>query len=430
MCNEIFGEENFVATVIWQKVFSPKNTAAYFSEDHDYVLAYAKNKNEWLPELLPRSKEATARYKNLDDDPRGNWSSSDLTARNFYSDGQYEVTGPTGKKFKPAKGSYWRHSHQNFLELDRDNRVWWGKSGENMPRLKRFLTDVKDGVVPQTLLLHTLVGNTQEAKKELLEFVEFEETQNVLNSVKPTRLLKHLLKIGTKPSENHLVMDFFAGSAPLAHACISQNAEDGGNRKFIVVQLPQKLKVDEPEMKTIADMGRARVRNYGTKLSKEYEDSVINAGDGTERPDIGFKSLALDKSNFTLWQKVEADAEEGEISRQLELAVDHIDPSASQEDLLFELLLKAGFELSVDIESSKIAKSNVFAIEEGALLICLEDEITQELLDEVVKLEPIQFICLDKAFQGNDQLKANAVQTFSAHNHGRDKADQIIFRTV
>ena len=177
-------------------------------------------------------------------------------------------------------------------------------------------------------------------------------------------------------------------------------------------------------------MGRARVRNYGEKLSKEYEDSLINAGEGTHRPDIGFKCLSLDQSNFTLWQGVDANVEDSEIARQLELAVEHIDPDATQEDILFELLLKAGFELSVGIGSSTLATSTVFAIEDGALLICLEDEIIQELLDEVVKLEPIQFICLDKAFQGNDQLKANAVQTFSAHNHGRKEGDQIIFRTV
>ena len=430
LCNEIFGEENFVCTVIWQKVYAPKNSAKYFSEDHDYVLVYAKNIEEFEPTLLPRSAEANARYTNRDDDPRGNWKAENLTARNYYGDGQYEITGPTGKQFLPGRGLYWRVSEEKFNLLNADNRIWWGEDGSAKPAQKRFITEVKQGVVPQTLWQYSLVGHTQDAKKELLEFVDFQNTENVLNSVKPIGLLKHILKIGTKPDENHLVMDFFAGSAPLAHACIAQNAEDGGNRNFIVVQLPQKLKVEEPEMKTIADMGRARVRNYGEKLSKEYEDSLINAGEGTHRPDIGFKCLSLDQSNFTLWQGVDANVEDSEIARQLELAVEHIDPDATQEDILFELLLKAGFELSVGIGSSTLATSTVFAIEDGALLICLEDEIIQELLDEVVKLEPIQFICLDKAFQGNDQLKANAVQTFSAHNHGRKEGDQIIFRTV
>ena len=234
LMDEVFGEENFLATAIWQKVFSPKNTAKYFSEDHDYVMAYARRIEAWRPNLIERSERAVKRYKNPDDDPRGPWSSSDLTARNFYSQGTYEVTSPSGKKFKPSVGNYFRVSPEKFAELDEDGRVWWGKSGNNMPRLKRFLADVKEGVVPQTLWLHTDVGNTQEAKKELVSTLQFERSEDVFNTVKPSRLVRRILQIATDPDS--IVLDSFAGSGTTAHAVLAQNREDGGNRRFILVE--------------------------------------------------------------------------------------------------------------------------------------------------------------------------------------------------
>ncbi|MDE0358718.1 MAG: site-specific DNA-methyltransferase [Gammaproteobacteria bacterium] len=234
LMDEVFGEENFLATAIWQKVFSPKNTAKYFSEDHDYVMAYARRIEAWQPNLIERGERAVKRYKNPDDDPRGPWSSSDLTARNFYSQGTYEVTSPSGKKFKPSVGNYFRVSPEKFAELDEDRRVWWGKNGNNMPRLKRFLSEVKKGVVPQTLWLHTDVGNTQEAKKELVSTLQFERSEDVFNTVKPSRLVRRILQIATDPDS--IVLDSFAGSGTTAHAVLAQNREDGGNRRFILVE--------------------------------------------------------------------------------------------------------------------------------------------------------------------------------------------------
>lgn len=218
LCDEVFGAANFVATVIWQKVFSPKNTASYFSVDHDYILVYARNKDAWKPTLIPRSAASTARYTNPDKDPRGPWLSGAIQARNYYSKGSYEVASPTGRKFSNPKGTYWRFSQEKFDQLNKDNRIWWGESGDGVPRLKRFLTEVKDGVVPQTLWKYETVGHTQEAKEELLEFVDFEHSENILNSVKPSRLLMHAIKIGTSPSEGDIVLDFFAGSGPTLHA--------------------------------------------------------------------------------------------------------------------------------------------------------------------------------------------------------------------
>jgi adenine-specific DNA-methyltransferase len=186
LMNEVFGEENFIASVIWQKVFAPKNTAMHFSEDHDYVLIYARDADTWRPSLLPRSEEALARYENPDDDPRGVWSSSDMTARNYYADAQFEVTAPGGNIFTPSRGNYWRFNRVRFAELDKDNHIWWGNDRNSMPRFKRFLSEVREGVIPQTLWKFEDVGHTQEAKKELLEHVEYENTDNVLDTVKPS----------------------------------------------------------------------------------------------------------------------------------------------------------------------------------------------------------------------------------------------------
>ena len=438
LCNEIFGEEGFIASVLWQKVFSPKNSAKHFSEDHDYILVYARNSENWAPQLLPRTEEMESRYSNPDNDARGPWTSSDLSARNYYGDGLYPITCPSGRVVEgPPPGTYWRFKEKRFLELDRDHRIWWGEDGTNTPRLKRFLSEVKQGRVPQTMWLHKEVGHTQEAKKELMEYVKFENTENVLNSVKPTRLLQRALQIGSSPSEKDIVLDFFSGSAPTAHAVLNQNLEDGGDRKFILVQLPESLKKPEEKVKTIADLGKSRIANVikeieskQAKQSQESAETLPGMGEEISNLDLGFKVLKLDRSNFKPWDGSNPTATAAELAQQLELHIDHINPTATQEDILYELLLKAGFMPTEKIEKRQIADKTVYAISDGALLICLEDEVTRDLIDAVAAAEPLQFLCLDKAFNGNDQLKANAVQTFNALNQNRDKAIQIIFKTV
>jgi len=376
LCDEIMGPENFVATLIWQKVFSPKNTAAYFSEDHDYIVVYAKRKDAWEPRLLPRSDEATARYTNPDNDPRGNWSSSDLTARNYYGDGQYTVTGPTGKTFGPGRGRYWRQNLEKFKELDKDGRIWWGEDGANMPRLKRFLSEVKDGVVPQTLLMHTLVGNTQEAKKELLEYAGFEETENVLNSVKPTRLLRHLIKIGTSPNSAHIILDFFAGSGPAGHAVLQLNAEDGGNRRFVLIQLPEPLPIREKNVSTIADLAKCRLKKIAANIANDIKGRLPEGRQG--KPDLGFRVFKLDSTNIREWEPKRDDLE-----GSLQMSIEHLKTDRKEEDILYELLLKLGLDLCVPIETRKVAGKDVHSIGGGVLMTCLAQKIAR---DEVEKL--------------------------------------------
>ncbi len=209
LCDEVMGRKNFISNVVWQKRFSPNSTAMYLSDSHDHILAYAKTKSIWEINLLPRTDKSDSSYKNLDNDPRGLWTSSDLSARNFYSLGTYSITTPSGKEIAgPPQGRSWTISKDKFLELDADNRIWWGRTGDNQPRLKRFLSNVRDGVVPQTVWLHNDVGHTQEAKKEVLKVVP--EDSPVFETPKPERLIKRIFEVATKSGD--LVLDSFAGS--------------------------------------------------------------------------------------------------------------------------------------------------------------------------------------------------------------------------
>jgi adenine-specific DNA-methyltransferase len=424
--NEIFGDENFVATVIWQKVYSPKNSARHFSEDHDYILVYARHAEDWRPRLLPRTEEMEARYENPDADPRGPWKPGDLSARNYYSEGTYPITCPSGRVIEgPPPGNYWRVKKEKFLEMDSDGRIWWGQDGNNIPAIKRFLSEVKQGRVPQTLWLYDEVGHTQDAKKQLMEHVHFEHTDNVLDTVKPTALIRRILQLATQPHQSNIVLDFFAGSGSTGQAVLEQNREDGGNRRFVLVQLPEPLPKPESRLRTIADIAKARIRSVIAQLDKEAAAKLDLEGSGKQ--DRGFRSFALTESNFKPWATA-TPKDAAELGRQLELHVEHIRKDRPSLDVLYEILLKSGFPLSTSIIQLALADKVVFSVADGALLICLEKEITLELIDALAERNPLQVVCLDEGFKGNDQLKANAVQTFKARAQAEES--EIVFRTV
>jgi len=228
--DEIFGKQNFVTCIAWQKIYTVKNSASYFSSMHDYVLVYAKRKDAWVLNLIPRDEESD--YSNPDNDQRGDWTTNAVQARNPYSEGLYEITGPTGTKFKPPAGTYWRVSESTFKNLDRDKRIWWGQSGDSVPRIKKFLSETKDGIVPATMWFHQESGTNGSAKEKLRQI--FHDASDVFVTPKPVELINRILSIATKP--NSLVLDSFAGSGTTAHAVLAQNKKDGGNRKFILVE--------------------------------------------------------------------------------------------------------------------------------------------------------------------------------------------------
>ena len=364
--DEVFGGENFVATVIWQKVYSPKNTARHFSEDHDYIVVYARNGETWTPRLLPRTEEMEARYANLDSDERGPWKPGDVSARNYYGQGTYSVTCPSGRVIAgPPPGTYWRVSKERFKELDRDGRIWWGEDGNNVPAIKRFLSEVQDGRVPQTLWRYDEVGHTQEAKKELLALMRSPTSDIVFDTPKPTRLVRRMLQIATSNSGNDIVLDFFAGTGSTMDAVFRQNAADQGNRRCILVQLPEPLTqgaVNGPA--TIADLTKSRLRQAG---EESRSSSLIFAGD------LGFRVFKLDTSNVRSWEPDRDNLEDSLIA-----GIDHVKPDRSEQDILYELLLKLGHDLCVPIETRTIAGRTVRSIGAGKLIACLDEHIGRE----------------------------------------------------
>lgn len=232
LCNEIFGESNFVDTIIWQKIYTIKNSAKYFSGMHDYIVVYAKSKAGFHRNLFPRTEELDNTYTNPDNDPRGPWTTNAVQARNYNGAGQYIITSPTGKEYSPPVGTYWRVSQATFEELDRDGRVWWGQDGTSVPRIKRFLSEAKQGVVPTTFWSYQDAGQNADAKLEIRKV--FNEA-GTFDTPKPTRLIERILQIATDPDS--IILDSFAGSGTTAHAVLKANAADGGHRRFICVEL-------------------------------------------------------------------------------------------------------------------------------------------------------------------------------------------------
>lgn len=233
ICNEVFGEHNFIATIIWRKNYAPKSTAKHFSEDHDYILVLGKNADNWIPHKMPRTEKQNKAYKNFDNDPRGLWRPNNLAARNYYSKGTYSIKCPGGRIIEgPPSGSYWRVSEEKFWELDRDGRIWWGKDGNNVPAPKIFLSEVSDGIVPQTFWPYEEVGHTQDAKKEIKAIFGGDMP---FDTPKPVRLIERILQIASDPDS--IILDSFAGSGTTAHAVLNMNKADGGHRKFILVEM-------------------------------------------------------------------------------------------------------------------------------------------------------------------------------------------------
>jgi adenine-specific DNA-methyltransferase len=401
--NEVFGSENFVATLIWQKVYSPKNSARHFSEDHDYIVVYAKDGEAWTPNLLPRTAEMEARYSNPDSDPRGDWKPGDLSAHNYYSEGTYSITCPSGRRLEgPPPGTYWRYSEPRFRELDRDGRIWWGTDGNNVPAIKRFLSEVKQGRVPQTLWTYSEVGHTQDAKKELLSLVRFPDSDSTFETPKPTRLLKRILQLASTSADS-IVLDFFAGSGAFTQAAFELNAEDGGNRRAIGVQIAEPLGLEAGNghaLQTIADVCKERIRNAGTKIKSDTALTAPNL-------DAGFRVLKIDTSNMRDVYYAPDAVAQGDLLAQ----VDNIKPDRTPEDLLFQVLVDWGIDLALPIATETIAGKQVFFVDTNALAACFDAGLTDDMVKEIAKRKPLRAVFRDASY-GSDAVKINVDQIF------------------
>lgn len=415
LMNEIFGEENFVASIIWQKRTSPDGRLN-LGAAHDYIIVYKiQPEIEGVISLLPLSEQRKLDYTNPDNDKNGAWASVDLTGQIGHATPSqfYEIETPSGVKYPPPDGRCWAISESSYLELENKGRIWFGKNGDARPRLKRYLSEVT-GMTSWTWWPNQEVGHNQEATKEVNEIFE---KSSVFDTPKPTRLLRRILQLATTTNQSDIILDFFAGSATTAHAVMDLNKEDKGNRKFILVQLPEPT--DNPAYPTIADITRERVRRVSAKL-KATQAAPDLLSDTTTATDLGFKAMRLTSSNFKVWDG-RAD-QVADVGATLKLFAEHVLPGRTSEDILYELLLKTGFPLTTPLSSLTLAGKQVFRAAEGALLICLEHTLSLEVIEAMVALDPKLILCLDAGFAGQDQLKANAMQTVRAHNRNRQSS--------
>ena len=404
ICDEIMGEKNFLAQVVWERAYSPINLMKHFSPSHDYILCYAKNIELAICNGIIRSSEADNRYSNPDNDPRGVWKPSDLSVGPAVAENIYTITTPSGRNVDPPAGRSWSLSRKAFRERLQDNRIWFGPDGNSVPSMKRFLSELrKSGITPMTIWKYTDVDHSQGATQKLAQLFE---GKKYFDYPKPVELLKRCLSLYT--NKDSIVLDFFSGSATTAHAVMQLNAEDGGNRKFIMVQLPEKT--DEKSeaykagYKNICEIGKERIRRAGKKIKEDNKDK-----EGIEKLDTGFRMLKLDSSNM---EDVYYTPQEFTMQS---LFNENVKADRTGKDLLFQVMLDLGIELSAKIETQQIAGKTVYLVDDNYLIACFDRDVTEAAIMEIAKLHPIYFVMRD-ASAANDNVIDNFEQLFEAYS--------------
>lgn len=402
--DEIFGESNFIAQVIWERAFAPKNDAKFFSVSHDYVLIYARSIDVFSIGLLPRSAESDARYKNPDNDPHGPWTSDNMTVKSYSANYDYPIRTPNGTIYYPPAGRCWFTSKERMQKLIEKGVVWFGNNGGNMPRIKRYLSDVQQGMTPITIWKYLDVGHNQEARQELKKI--FDE-KAYFDGPKPIRLLNRILTIANVKKDS-LILDFFSGSATTAHAVMQLNAEDGGKRKFIMVQLQEECAEDSEAYKAgyknICEIGKERIRRAGQKIKEENPLT-------TQDLDIGFRVLKCDSSNM---EDVYYTPKE-HMDKQQSLFVDNIKEDRDDEDLLFQVMLELDTPLSSKIIKTEIAGKVVYNVAQGHLMACFDKDVTDEVITAIAKEMPSYFVMRDNSL-ANDSVAINFEQIFNTYS--------------
>lgn len=399
LVDDLFGQNNFVSQIIWQKKFSRANDATYFSTMHDYIVCVAKNNilndpNGFDLKLLPRSLEEANGYSNPDDDPRGDWTSVVLSAKSGSDKLKYVITTPSGRECSPPDGRYWSVNQDKFDDLVADNRIWFGVKGNGIPRLKTFFTEVQNGLRPNTIWFHDEVGHNQEGRQELKKLFD---DKGVFDSPKPVRLLKQLLLIAN--TKDSIILDFFSGSATTAHATLELNSEDGGNRKFIQVQLPEIVDKDSDIFKlgysTLCQIGEDRIRRASDKIKNETGADI----------DYGFRVYRTDESNMkdVYYTPTEYD------QTQLDAFSDNVKEDRTAEDLLTQIILDWGLPLSLPITSSDIEGKTIWKVAGNSLFACFESGIDEAFAKQIAEEKPLRIVFKDRSFK-DDTAKENVKQ--------------------
>lgn len=399
LLDDVFGEENFIATIVWQKRYVSNVTAKWLSDMHDFVLVYAKSRDLVQVNTWDRTEEQLAAYKNPDDDSRGNWRAQDLSASKPYAAGQFTITGPTGLQFDPPPNRYWRCNREQFEQWKADNRIWWGVNKDARPMLKAFLAETERGITPHTWWDYEFAGHNKEATLELKDLFDGDAP---FDTPKPVKLMSRLIQLFC--GDSGLVLDFFCGSATFPHAVMECNASGASSLRFCAVQLPEPVVRDGYQ--TIADIAKERLRRAGKKVKA---DAPLFVGD------VGFRVYKLDSSNIRPWDPSPAD-----LPGAIQYHTDNILEGRTEDDILTELLLKLGLDLCVPIEPTTVAGKTVHSIG-GVLFVCLAERITAAEAVPLAKgiadlhkasggVGESMVVFRDSAFEGDDVVKTNLTE--------------------
>ena len=408
ICDEVFGGQNFVAQLVWERAFSPKNDARFISNSHDYILMFARNINNFVIGRLPRTAEADARYSNPDNDPRGVWQSDNLTVKTYSPSGDYPITTPSGRVVEPPAGRCWSLSKNAFLERLQDNRIWFGSDGNGVPRIKRFLSELKfDGMAPTSILFYKDVGHSQEGSQELIKLMN----GGVFDGPKPTRMLKRLITLANL-NDKSIVLDFFSGSATTAQALMEINAEKNHHCKFVMVQLPENAnEKKETGYKNICEIGKERIRRAGEKILKEQlanNNSTLNSPNS--KLDIGFRVLKLDSTNMKDVYYAPCDYDQ-DFLHQLE---SNIKDDRTDLDLLFGCLIDWGLPLSLPYKSEQIDGCTVHTYNDGDLIACFDANVPESVVKEIAQRRPLRAVFRDSGFESSPE-KINMFEIFKLY---------------
>ena len=403
VCDEVFGEQNFIATLIWERAFAPKNDAKFISSSHDYIVMCAKRIENFKIGRLERTQEANARYSNPDNDPRGVWTSGDMLVKTYNKSCDYPITTPSGKIVNPVPGRCWRFSEESFLEKVKDNRIWFGPEGNGVPRVKRFLSELKfEGMAPTSILFHKEVGHSQEGSKEVTALFG---DKGVFDGPKPVRLLQRLLTLANL-DDNSIILDFFSGSASTAHAVMKMNVEKNKHCSFVMVQLPEHIseKKKEQGYETVCEIGKERIRRAGKKIK---EESPLT----TQDLDTGFRVLKLDSTNMQDIYYSPKDISQADLFSQ----VDNVKPDRTGEDLLFQVMLELGATLDSKIETTTVAGKTIYNVAEGYLVACFDPDVTDDVVKYIAQMQPAYAVLRDTSMK-DDSTATNFEQIFKTYS--------------
>lgn len=451
ICDEVFGVGNFVAELVWERAFAPKNDAKYISNSHDYILMYAKEIQKFKIGRLPRTEEANARYSNPDNDPRGVWQSDNLTVKSYSAACDYPITTPSGRVVEPPAGRCWRLSRNAFRERLEDNRIWFGSDGDGVPRIKRFLHELKnEGMAPTSILFYKDVGHSQEGSQEVIKLFD---GKGVFDGPKPVRLIRRLLTLANL-DENDIVLDFFSGSATTAHAVMLRNVEEQKRNKFICVQLPEEVSETKKEQGfvTIPEIAKERIRRSAKQilseldiqLKKAYQVLYDSCGGAIESPnpsgltyfihnatleqrnkfdkaqqsynvlkekkeklDTGFRVFRLSGSNYE-----DVTKQPGEYDQQtLDLFADNIKADRTDLDLLFGVMLSWGVQLSMPMTTEEVDGCKIYTVDGNGLVACFAENVTENVVKAMADKQPLRVLFRDSCFS-EDKTKINIFELF------------------